>query len=151
MLKYIFAAIITTLLFVVNILRDKLSKDTLFILRTVFIILLLEVTIFNINSYRTDFGNLEYMQLVKDEISEITNYTTDNTQYVSIENIDKKVKSVYIELDNLEKNQIVEYDLYYSDRSTSNRYLASKSYFQDVEKTKYSTISLSRRLQKYFY
>ena len=54
-----------------------------------------------------------------------------------------KVKSIYIRLENLEENQVVDYDIYYADESTSNRYLASKNYFQDLEKTKYATIALS--------
>ena len=79
-------------------------------------------------------------------MSEIINYSLENSQYISIENLNFKVKSIYLEMDGLEKNQVVDYDIYYSDNSTSNRYLATKNYFQDVEKTKYTCISLSRKL-----
>lgn len=146
MLKYIFAAIIVFLLFIVNVMKNKMSRDYLFILKTVFIVLLLEVTVFNINSYRTDFGSLKYEYFYEDTIHENTNITTDNTQYVFLKDINTRVKSVYVELSGLDENQVVDYDIFYSDSSTSNRFLASKNYCQDVDKTKYSTISLSRRL-----
>lgn len=84
--------------------------------------------------------------MLGDELSEKVSFTTDNTQYIFIENINAKVKSIYLELENLEEYQSVDYDIFYSDKSTSNRYLASKNYCQDVEKTKYSCIALSRRL-----
>ena len=146
MLKYLFAAIIIIVLVIVNVLRNKISKDTLFVLKTVLIVILLEVTVFNINSYRTDLGNLKYTEFTGDELKEITLNTLEDTKYVSIENLNTKVKSIYLELSNLEENQVIDYDITYADESTSNRYLASKNYCQDVEKTKYSTISLSRRL-----
>lgn len=146
MLKYILATIIVIALFVVVVIKEKISKNVEFILKTVLIVCFLEVTVFNINSYRTDFGNLKYMEIPSKIISQRINNTIEKSQYISIENIDAKVKSIYLELENLEEKQVVDYDIYYSDSSTSNRYLASKSYCQDVEKTKYSTISLSRRL-----
>lgn len=146
MLKYILASIIIICLCVLNFIKNKVSINKYYIIRAILIILFLEFTIFNINSYRTDFGNLKYMQFSEGYISNINNRTTDNTQYISIENLNSKVKSIYIELEGLEENQIVDYDIYYSDNSTSNRYLATKNYFQDVEKTKYTCISLSRKL-----
>lgn len=143
MLKYLLTAAIIILLIVANILKNKLSKNKLFIFRTILIVLLLETTVFNINSYRTDLGSFKIKQFAGKELQEIVSNTLDGTQYISIENLDMKVKSIYLELDGLEEKQVVGYDIFYSDASTSNRYLASKEYFQDVEKTKYSTISLS--------
>lgn len=146
MIKYIIAAIIVTLLFIANILKNKISKDALFILKTVLIVAFLEITVFNINSYRTDFGRQKYIEFSEKEIAEMTSLTTENTQYVVIDNINQKIKSVYLKLESLKENQVVDYDMFYADKSTSNRYLASKSYYDGVEKTKYSTISLSRKL-----
>ena len=129
-----------------SILKNKLSKRSLFIVKTILMVLLLEITIFNINAYRTRFGKWKYMQFSESELEEITDKTLGSKQYISIDNLNIKVKSIYLKLDGLEENQVVDYDIYYSDQSTSNRYLASKSYFEDVEKTKYSVVSLSRKL-----
>lgn len=46
-------------------------------------------------------------------------------------------------MNGLNDNQVVDYDIFYSDESTSKRFLASNNYFEDVSKTKYSVISLS--------
>ena len=129
-----------------SILKNKLSKRSLFIVKTILMVLLLEITIFNINAYRTRFGKWKYMQFSESELEEITDKTLGSKQYISIDNLNIKVKSIYLKLDGLEENQVVDYDIYYSDQSTSNRYLASKNYFEDVEKTKYSVVSLSRKL-----
>ncbi len=146
MLKYFFVAIIVTLLFVAKIFKNKLSKNKFFILKAVLIVLLIEVTIFNINSYRTDFGNLKVLGVFGDELEEKINITNDNTQYIYLSNLDTKVKSIYVELEGLEEDETVDYDIFYSDESTSDRYLASKTYCEGVEKTKYSVISLSRKM-----
>ena len=151
MLKY-FLTITIILLFIIlrNIKKIKSNTDISFILKTVLIVLFLEVTVFNINSYRTDFGSIKYMRFYGNELSEKIEERTDDTQYISLDNLNTKVKSIYLELSGLEKNQVVDYDIFYSDKGTSNRYLASKNYCQDVDKTKYSAISLSRKLQKYW-
>lgn len=61
MLKYLLAAIIVFIFLIINIFKNKISKNKLFIFKTVLIVLFLEVTIFNINSYRTDFGNTKIL------------------------------------------------------------------------------------------
>ena len=61
MLKYLLAAIIVFIFLIINIFKNKISKNKLFIFKTVLIVLFLEVTIFNINSYRTDFGNTKVL------------------------------------------------------------------------------------------
>ena len=151
MLKY-FLTITIILLFIIlrNIKKIKSNTDISFILKTVLIVLFLEVTVFNINSYRTDFGSIKYMRFYGNELSEKIEERTDDTQYISLDNLNTKVKSIYLELSDLEENQVIDYDVFYSDKSTSNRYLASKNYCQDVDKTKYFVISLSRKLQKYW-
>ena len=115
MLKYVFAAILILLLFLIKILNNKLSQDNRFILKTVLIVLLLEVTIFNINSYRTDFGNLKYKQFSSEELTFKISSTKDNSQYLSLQDLNMKVKSIYIRLGNLEEEQVVDYDIYYAD------------------------------------
>lgn len=146
MLKYIGVIIISICLWLIHFLKKRIPKNIIWILRTICIVALLEITIFNINAYRTDFGKLEYKKLSEKELEKRVVNTVEGTKYISIEDLNIKVKSIYIELEDLEENQVVDYDIYYSDKSTSNRYLASKSYFPEVEKTKYSAISLSREL-----
>ena len=146
MLKYFLAAILLILLFLVNVIKDKVNKNILFILKTILIVLFLEVTVFNINSYRTDFGKQKYIDFYGNDLEKRISLTTDETQYIFLDNLNTKVKSIYLELGKLEDDEIVDYDIFYSDRSTSMRYLASKTYCQDVDKTKYSVVSLSRRL-----
>ena len=113
------------------------------IIKIVLIVLILECTIFNINFYRSFFGNYEYKEFLKADLEKSTIVTDSKTQYISIDDLNIKVKSIYIELGELEENEVVDYDLIYSDSSTTTRYLATKNYCQDVEKTKYSTVSLS--------
>ena len=146
MLKYFLAAILLILLFLVNVIKDKVNKNILFILKTILIVLFLEVTVFNINSYRTDFGKQKYIDFYGNDLEKRISLTTDETQYIFLDNLNTKVKSIYLELGKLEDDEIVDYDIFYSDRSTSMKYLASKTYCQDVDKTKYSVVSLSRRL-----
>ena len=146
MLKYSLIAILISALVVMHVLKNKLSNHNLFIFKTILIIALLEVTVFNINAYRADFGNGKYLQFSGDDLTKITSMTLENTQYISIDELHTKVKSIYLQLDGLEQNQVVDYDIYYADQSTSKRYLASKNYCESVKKTKYSVVSLSRRL-----
>ena len=147
MLKYSLIAILISTLVVTHILKNKLSNHNLFILKTILIIALLEVTIFNINTYRADLGKGKYLQFSGEDLTKITSMTLENTQYISIDHLNIKVKTIYLKLEGLEPNQVVDYDIYYADQSTSKRYLASKNYCEEVEKTKYSVISLSRKLQ----
>ena len=89
---------------------------------------------------------MKYIDFYGDELNQRIEERTDGSRYINLDNLNTKIKSIYIELDGLEKNQVVDYDIFYSDESTSNRYLASKNYCQYVDKTKYSVISLSRKL-----
>ena len=146
MLKYLLTALIITLIVIANLIKNKISKNKFFILKTILIVLFLEVTVFNINSYRTDFVDTKILGTFGDKLQEKTNLTTNGTQYIYLGDIQEKVSSIYLELDGLEEDETVEYDIFYSDESTSDRYLASKTYCENVEKTKYSVISLSRKM-----
>jgi len=147
MLKYCLIAILTSLLVIIHILKNKLSNHNIFIMKMIVVIALLEVTLFNINTYRADLGNGKYLQFSREDLTKITSMTLENTQYISMDNLNTKVKTIYLKLEGLEENQVIDYDIYYADQSTSKRYLASKNYCEEVEKTKYAVISLSRRLQ----
>ena len=151
MLKYFLAIFVVFFLLLLNIFENKFSKKILFTLKSILTVLLFEITIFNINSYRVDLGNFKYTSFSGKNLTKRIENTFEGDQYISIEDLNMKVKSIYIKIDKLDEDKIINYDIYYSDDSTSNRYLASKEYCQGVEKTKYSTISLSRKLQKYLY
>ena len=144
MLKYLIAVVLLIVLLILEFFKSKISKKIIYFLKPILIVILLEVTIFNINSYRTDLGNLKYIELNKQDIEKNIQITDEDTQCLVIDNIDLKIKSIYLKLDNLAKNQVVDYNIYYSDESTSTRFLSTKSYCQDVEKTKYSVVSFSR-------
>ncbi len=146
MLKYLLVAIIITLLLVVKIFKNKISKNIFSILKISLIVLLLETTLFNINSYRLDFLKSKPIGFFEKALSSRTSLTTGNTQYIYLDDLNCKVKSIYIELEGLEEDEVVNYDIFYSDASTLDRYLATKTYCQTVEKTKYTVVSLSRRL-----
>ena len=146
MLKYLFAFIIILIFAFLKIGKPKISKGILFTLKTILIVLFLEVTVFNINSYRTDFGKTKIISYYGDDVKNIVSKTDENTLYIDIDNLNTKVKSIYLELSGLNEKQVVDYDIFYSDESISKRFLASKNYYDDVEKTKYSVISLSRKL-----
>lgn len=144
MIKYIFIIILILLFILINYFKNKISKDFLFISKTIIIVLFIETTIFNINSYRTDFGKLDFIKYDSQKIYENKDENVEGSQYFTFKNLDKKIKSIYINFDELEENQVIDYDIFYSDKSTINRYLASKSYCDDVDKTKFSSIYLSR-------
>ena len=61
-----------------------------------------------------------------------------------LDNLDCRVNSIYIKLENESDRKNVNYDIFYSDETTVSRYLASKTYNENVDKTKYSSIELSR-------
>ena len=147
MLKYFLAILIILALFVVKYMKEKLSKDVFFILKTILIVLFVEVTVFNINSYRTDFGNLKCLNFYGNDLNENVIQKSNNSQYISLKDLNTEVKSIYLELKGLEEKEVVDYEIFYSDNTTSeSRFLATKTYCQDVDKTKYSVISLSRKL-----
>lgn len=149
MLKYFLAILIFLAIIVVICIKNKISKRLYFIIKIALIVVLLEATIFNINSYRTDFGKLEYQSFVSSELSEHIQINQDGSQYVYFSDLNSKVKTVYIELSGLDENEVVDYDIIYSDNSTSDRYLATKTYCQEVEKTKYVNCSFSRKCQEF--
>ena len=146
MLKYLLALIIVFTFAFLKIGKPKFSRGILFTLKTILIVLFLEVTVFNINSYRTDFGKTKIISYYGEDLENRISKTNDNTLYINLNNLNTKIKSIYVELSDLKEKQVVDYDIFYSDESTSTRFLATKNYCDDVEKTKYSVISLSRGL-----
>lgn len=96
------------------------------------IVLILEITLFNINSYRvlSDSLKKEYTQ---DDFEYVE--TLDGSTYIEIENIDTEIKTVKLELDTFES---VDYEVLYTDTTSSNfKELPSKKYINDYENSKY--------------
>ncbi len=110
---------------------------------TIFVIsLFLEVIVFNITSYRLLFGKYEKQEFTNLEFS---GYNDENTKaYLKIDNLNKKVGTIKLELKNFEEDEVTEYRIYYSDE-TSDEYnsLNSKFYINDYEKSKYVPVYLS--------
>lgn len=110
---------------------------------TIFVIsLFLEVIVFNITSYCLLFGKYEKQEFTNLEFS---GYNDENTKaYLKIDNLNKKVGTIKLELKNFEEDEVTEYRIYYSDE-TSDEYnsLNSKFYINDYEKSKYVPVYLS--------
>ena len=160
MSKYFIAGI--CLVFLVIIGRVCKKKEIrgwkVFLLKTFLWVLFLEVTVFNINSYRMDFSNSQEMIFDKEKLKSRISIDTDGNQEINLDNLNCKVDSIYIKLNNtktqieygeLDKN--VNYEIYYSDETTVFRYLTSKVYNDTINKTKYSSVQLSRKCKYYFY
>ena len=99
------------------------------------IVLILETTLFNINSYRifNDSSKKEYTQNDFEYIE-----TEENITYIEIKNIDTEVKTVKLELDTMES---IDYEILYTDATSSNfRELPIKRYIDDYENSKYIAI-----------
>ena len=102
------------------------------------IVLILETTLFNINSYRifNDSSKKEYTQNDFEYIE-----TEENITYIEIKNIDTEVKTVKLELDTMES---IDYEVLYTDATSSNfRELPIKRYIDDYENSKYIATYLS--------
>lgn len=151
MFKYYFVAFICLFIILVKILERKnvLKNDISFVIKAILIILLLELTIFNINSYKIDFSNTQEFVYKNNVLSKITYLVTDGTQEVCLKDINSEVKTIFIELNNIKSKDTVEYEIYYGDDTTNCSFLATKIYNDEVSKTKYSAISLSRKCKKY--
>ena len=95
MLKYLLAiAIILLFIILKSINKLKNKVGILFILKTILIVLFLEVTVFNINSYRTDLGKLKYIDFYGDELNQRIEERTDGSRYINLDNLNTKIKSI---------------------------------------------------------
>lgn len=107
------------------------------------IVVMLEITLFNVNSYRVLNNNSKKDFFEKDFIY----YNTENeTTYIEIENVDCEVKTVHIEL-GIEGN--VAYRVLYVDETSSNlKHLPVKEYISEYENSKYIPVFLSGESEK---
>jgi hypothetical protein len=116
-------------------------KKKLFII--LLIVIILELTLFNINSYRVLNNNSKKEFTEEDFIySEDDEYRT----YIEIDNINTEVKTVHIELD-IEYN--VKYRVLYADETSSNlKGMPQKEYVIENENSKYIPCYLSGESSK---
>ena len=115
------------------------KKDIKNIIIIFIITLVLELTVFNINSYRVlTSKNSRFFD--KDDL----NYIVDeNETLVEISNVNEEVKTVHIEVKDVD---FIEYNFLYTDETTS--FLAetpTKTYIQDLNNSKYIATYLSRK------
>ena len=124
----------------------KIGKWAKFIIISTLIVLLLEVTLFNIKFYRTIFNkNEEKIYLSQD----FESLHENGCYIVYLTELNTEVKSIFIEMEGCDSNKTIDYDIFYSDETSNNRFLATKSYDADVENTKYTTMELSRKSEKH--
>lgn len=107
------------------------------------IVVMLEITLFNINSYRVLNNDLKKEFFEQDFLY----YNTENgTTYIEIENINCEVKTVHIEL-GIEGN--VAYRVLYADETSSNlKDVPEKEYVSEYENSKYIPMYLSGQSEK---
>lgn len=106
--------------------------------------LFLEIFVFNYKSYRV-LSSKNEKEFLKSDFSLVNQ--TDDYKYIEIENIDEEVKTLHIFLDNVEDG--VKYDVFYTDKTSEGfRYLGTKNYIQNVEKSQFLDTYLSGKSNK---
>lgn len=89
-MKFIVAILLVILLIVVQILKkkSKISCKKATYLSIFLAVLFLEFTIFNINSYRTDFGKITKKEYTNTDLEKVISVTDDRKYF----NITSKLK-----------------------------------------------------------
>ena len=117
------------------------------ILGIIVIALFFEIILFNINSFRTFFGNYEVKKYENENICIEDESGWEENICLEILDINTEVATLKIELEDVEEP--TQYKIYFSDETTSAYYdLATKNYIEDFEKTKYMSLSLSGKVDK---
>lgn len=107
------------------------------------IVVILEITLFNINSYRVLNNNLKKEFVEKD----FTYFDTGrDVTYIEIDNIDCEVKTVHIDLNRYGN---IGYRVLYTDETTSNlRETPIKEYVSEYKNSQYIPVYLSGKSEK---
>ena len=116
------------------------KKDIKIIVIIFIITMILELTIFNINSYRVLSSKNS-----KNYIAEDFKYldSEKDVTLFEINNINDEIKTIHIEIENYE---IVKYKFLYTDETTSNfQETPEKVYVRNIENSKYIPVFLSRK------
>lgn len=144
------------IIFIINKLKIKERYKQ--VIKIIWIVIVLEVYVFNFNSLRLIFKKYNMVEYYKEkfEISDIEyDQTRDNYKVtgekpiIEIKNIDEEIATVKldIELDNTEKT--LNYQIYYTDETSKNyRELPTKTFVTGNERSKYITCYLSGKSDK---
>jgi len=123
-MKYILIAFLIIVLFIISVLKKKevLTKNKAFVLKSAIIIFILECSIFNIHSYVMDFSKAQKQEYSDDKLENCINVLDDVTQFFLVDNLDSKVDTIYLEVEGLEENNLVDYDMVYGHRNDVEGY-----------------------------
>ena len=123
--------------------KKNKHKTIVDITRAILVILILELSIFNMNSYRLVFGDFEHLKytvqnikiedgLTQEDGKHIT--TKEITKKVEIDNINKEIGTIKL---NIDTNRPIEYKIYYTDETSAEyRDLPSKTLVNEIENSK---------------
>ncbi|MBO5397491.1 MAG: hypothetical protein J6A36_00945 [Clostridia bacterium] len=115
-------------------------KKSLFII--LLVVLILEITLFNVNSYRV-LNNDSKIEYTKEELEYFE--TNSEETYIEIKNINTEIKTIHIKLDTTEN---VEYQVLYTDETSSClRELPRKRYIDNYKNSEYIPCYLSGKSQ----
>ena len=113
------------------------------IVKILILVLFLEVFVFNYQSYRVLSSNNK-KEFNQEDFSKYE--TNDNYTYVEIDNLSDEIKTLNLDLGNVEN---VEYKFFYTDDTSSEfREIPSKNYIQNLEISKYICTYLSGKSNK---
>ena len=113
------------------------------IVKILILVLFLEVFVFNYQSYRVLSSNNK-KEFNQEDFSKYE--TNDNYTYVEIDNLSDEIKTLNLDLGNIEN---VEYEFFYTDDTSSEfREIPSKNYIQNLENSKYICTYLSGKSNK---
>ena len=154
-MKFFCILIVLALYICLHILskNNKVKKYIAFVGKVVLITIFLEITIFNIKSYRLDFSKQNMVNYSEEELKEKTiDYNNDYSK-VNLDNLNMEVKTIYVKFKNLEADKFIEYQISYSDETTKERSLPTKEYYENLENTKYTAVYLSGNVKNlsFFY
>ena len=107
------------------------------------VIFILELTVFNINSYRV--FNSKNSRIFKQE-DFLHLETNEEKTLIEIPNINEEIKTIHLEVKNYEK---VDYNILYTDEaSTEYRSTPTKTYINEIRNSKYLATFFSRKKSK---
>ena len=135
--------------------ENRKSKTIIDITRAILIILILELSIFNMNSYRLIFGNFENVRYAVQNLNLEDGLEQKDGKYITTKEITKKIELDDINKEvgtvklNIDTNRPIEYKIYYTDTTSANyRDLPSKTLVNEIENSKSIPTYLSGESKK---
>ena len=123
--------------------KKNKHKTIVDITRAILVILILELSIFNMNSYRLVFGDFEHLKYTVQNIKIEDGLTQEDGKYITTKEITKKVEIDNINKEigtiklNIDTNRPIEYKIYYTDETSAEyRDLPSKTLVNEIENSK---------------